>query len=66
MLPEARARGIAAALMTSILEGRPEPRALLGTWQHPSPARRLYERLGWIELQHDLDGEFSLYGRMLG
>lgn len=65
VLPETRGRGIGAALVTAILEDRPESCALLGTWQHDSPARRLYERLGWSELQHDLDGEYSLYGRLL-
>ena len=65
VLPEARGRGIGAALMTALLEDRPEPCALLGTGMRPSPARRLYERLGWIELQHDLDGEVGLYGRLL-
>lgn len=65
VLPEARGAGIGAALMTAVLTDRQEPCALLGTWQHPSPARRLYERLGWIELLHDLDGSFSLYGRVL-
>lgn len=65
VVPQARGRGVGAALMTALLEGRPEPRALLGTGQRPSPARRLYERLGWTELQHDLDGEHSLYGRLL-
>jgi ribosomal protein S18 acetylase RimI-like enzyme len=65
VLPEARGLGIGAALMGAVVEDRPEPCALLGTWQHPSPARRLYERLGWLELMHDLDGEYSLYGRVL-
>jgi ribosomal protein S18 acetylase RimI-like enzyme len=65
VVPEARGRGVGAALMTALLADRPEPCALLGTWQHDSPARRLYERLGWVELQHDLDGRSSLYGRLL-
>jgi ribosomal protein S18 acetylase RimI-like enzyme len=65
VLPEARGRGIGTALMTAIVEDRPEPCALLGTWQHPSPSRRLSERLGWIELLHDLDGTYSLYGLLL-
>lgn len=45
VVPEARERGVGAALMTELLADRPEPCALLGTWQHDSPARRLYERL---------------------
>jgi ribosomal protein S18 acetylase RimI-like enzyme len=65
VLPEARSRGIATALMTELVRGRHEPRALLGTGQRPSAARRLYERLGWIELLHDLDGAYSLYGLVL-
>ncbi|RIX28322.1 GNAT family N-acetyltransferase [Amnibacterium setariae] len=65
VLPEARGRGIGAALMTALVADRPEPCALLGTGRRPSPARRLYERLGWIELQHDLDADTSLYGRLL-
>lgn len=63
--PEARGRGVGAALMTALLRDRPEPCALLSTWQHDGPARRLYERLGWVELLHDLDDESSLYGRLL-
>ena len=51
--------------MTELVRGRCEPCALLGTGQRPSAARRLYERLGWVELLHDLDGEYSLYGRLL-
>ena len=65
VLPEARGRGIGAALMTALVADRPEPCALLGTGRRPSPARRLYERLGWIELQHDLDADTSLYGLLL-
>jgi ribosomal protein S18 acetylase RimI-like enzyme len=65
VLPEARGRGVGAALMIALLEDRPEPCALLATWQHDSPSRRLYERLGWIELLHDLAGDRSLYGRLL-
>lgn len=65
VVPEARGRGVATALMTELVRDRGEPCALLGTGQRPSPARRLYERLGWVELLHDLDGEYSLYGRLL-
>ena len=65
VVPEARGRGVATVLMTELVRGRTEPCALLGTGQRPSPARRLYERLGWVELLHDLDGAYSLYGRLL-
>jgi ribosomal protein S18 acetylase RimI-like enzyme len=66
VLPEVRGRGIGEALMTAVVRDRRERCALLGTGQRPSAARRLYERLGWTELLHDLDGEVSLYGRTLG
>jgi ribosomal protein S18 acetylase RimI-like enzyme len=65
VVPAARGRGIGTALMEAIVADRAEPCALLTTWRHDAPARRLVERLGWIELLHDLDPTTSLYGRLL-
>jgi GNAT superfamily N-acetyltransferase len=42
-----RGRGIGHRLHDTLLDGRPEPYAIL-TAQPDAPARRLYERWGWV------------------
>lgn len=58
--PSAQRHGVGARLMTELLEAVPHSRALLGGPLVDSPARRLYRRLGWVELG-DL-GDYALFG----
>ncbi|GAA3516955.1 GNAT family N-acetyltransferase [Actinocatenispora rupis] len=50
VLPPEQGRGIGTALHDALLTDLPHPVALLSTWQHDTPARRLYLRRGWQPL----------------
>ena len=50
VLPEHQGRGIGRRLLTSLLAGRDEPRALLSTDDEETPARGLYRRAGFTDL----------------
>lgn len=45
--PSARRQGIAAALMSQVVDGLPYRTALLGCDSEAVPAQRLYQSLGW-------------------
>jgi ribosomal protein S18 acetylase RimI-like enzyme len=47
VLPDARGRGLGGRLHDVLLEGITQPRAMLSTDNHDSPAVRLYARRGW-------------------
>ena len=63
--PAHQRRGIGAALMDCLLAGLPHRAALLSTYRHDTPARRLYLRQGWQVLVDALDGDSSLLGKQL-
>ncbi|GAA0602271.1 GNAT family N-acetyltransferase [Kribbella sandramycini] len=60
--PSARCQGIGAELMTALVDGLPQRRALLTTYADDRPAPRLYRRLGWQLLVEDLGWGSALYG----
>ncbi|NUR95877.1 MAG: GNAT family N-acetyltransferase [Kribbellaceae bacterium] len=60
--PDAQRQGLGAALMTELMRGVPNRRALLGTDVDDGPAPRLYRRLGWKLLVADLGWGSALYG----
>ncbi|WP_412540447.1 GNAT family N-acetyltransferase [Longispora sp. K20-0274] len=65
VLPGYQGRGLGAALHDALLADLPHERALLSTWRFDTPARRLYLNRGWVPLVEDLDGESSLFGKVL-
>ncbi|WP_405062264.1 GNAT family N-acetyltransferase [Kribbella sp. NBC_01505] len=62
VIPEARGQGLGAALMTALLDGLPNRKALLTTYADDRTAPRLYRRLGWQVLVPDLGWGSALYG----
>ncbi len=53
VLPDFQRRGIGTALLTRLTAHRAEPRALLSAHDLDTPARRLYRRLGFVDLLTD-------------
>ncbi|MFF0265163.1 GNAT family N-acetyltransferase [Kribbella sp. NPDC004536] len=60
--PDAQGQGIGFALMTELMRGVRNRRALLTTYADDRPAPRLYRRLGWQLLVADLGWGSALYG----
>lgn len=52
--PRAQGQGLGSRLHDALLDGIPQPRALLSTRQDDSPARHLYARRGWLPLLSDV------------
>lgn len=50
VLPSHQGRGVGYALLTRLLAGTDRPIALLSTYDLPSAARRLYQRVGFVDL----------------
>lgn len=48
--PAHRGRGLGAALLAAILDGLPNPTALLSTLRQQTPALNLYRTRGWVTL----------------
>lgn len=63
VLPEYQARGIGRQMLLSLTRDRDERVALLSTRDAPTPARHLYQRLGFAELlpQFEFPGGGPLY-----
>lgn len=62
VIPEAQGHGLGAALMTALMDGLPNRKALLTTYADDRTAPRLYRRLGWQVLVPDLGWGSALYG----
>lgn len=63
--PDFRGRGIGADLMRTLIAEVDNDRALLSTANGDSPARRLYERLGWRLLAEVDEGRAAVMGQRL-
>jgi ribosomal protein S18 acetylase RimI-like enzyme len=48
--PDWQRRGLGRTLLTRLVADRAEPAVLLSTDDAPTPARRLYRRLGFVDL----------------
>ncbi len=71
VLPAEQGRGIGSALHDGLLEGIRHRRAVLSTLAGDTPARRLYDRRGWILLAAGIrfpgvDKPYVLMGKDLG
>lgn len=54
VLPAYQARGLGRALITRLTDGVAQPRSILSAVEGPSPARRLYHSLGYMDLAHSV------------